>query len=101
MDYDGLGKVLALEAVPAAAAVFQKSVEWNNLTDVIQAGASDLFALGEFKDCKGKMQLFHFFHEGYSMPLLPLSGCEYRSRTAEGSCKSPSKANEFKLIHGG
>lgn len=29
-------KVLALEAVPAAAAVFQKSVEWNNLTDVIQ-----------------------------------------------------------------
>ena len=44
MDYDGLGKVLALEAV------LQKSVEWNNLTDVIQAGASDLFALGEFKD---------------------------------------------------
>lgn len=50
MDYDGLGKVLALEAVPAVAAVFQKSVEWNNLTDVIQAGASDHFALGEFKD---------------------------------------------------
>ena len=49
-------RVLALEAVPAAAAVFQKSVEWNNLTDVIQAGASDNFALGEFKD--DKMQLF-------------------------------------------
>ena len=31
--------MLALEAVPAAAAVFQKSVEWNNLSDVIQAGA--------------------------------------------------------------
>eukprot|EP00434_Breviolum_minutum_P004863 symbB.v1.2.004290.t1/scaffold220.1/size262620/14 len=29
-------KVLALEAVPQAAAVFQKSVEWNSLTDVIQ-----------------------------------------------------------------
>ena len=43
-------KVLALEAVPAAAAVFQKSVEWNNLTDVIQAGASRYFALGELDE---------------------------------------------------